>query len=57
MIGIVRGVITLVLMGLFIALTLWAWSGRRKPLFDAMARMPIDDDAAPPVSTPGSTQP
>jgi cytochrome c oxidase cbb3-type subunit 4 len=44
MIGIVRGVITLVLMLLFIALTLWAWSARRKPLFDSMARMPVEDD-------------
>jgi cytochrome c oxidase cbb3-type subunit 4 len=53
MIGIVRGVITLVLMLLFIALTLWAWSGRRKKLFDAMARLPIEED----VPAPGSKLP
>ena len=57
MIGIVRGVITLVLMVLFIALIVWAWSGRRKNLFDAMARMPLEEDAAPPAARPGSTRP
>jgi cytochrome c oxidase cbb3-type subunit IV len=45
MISIARGVITLVLMCLFIALALWAWSSRRKELFDSMARMPLDEDS------------
>jgi cytochrome c oxidase cbb3-type subunit IV len=53
MMGIVRGVITLALLLLFIQLVLWAWSGRRKELFDSMARMPLDEDADP----PGSKQP
>ncbi len=44
MIGIVRGVITLVLLILFVALVVWAWSSRRKELFDSMARMPLDED-------------
>jgi len=47
MIGIVRGVITLALMILFIRLAFWAWSSRRKELFDSMARMPLDDDTDP----------
>jgi cytochrome c oxidase cbb3-type subunit IV len=49
MIGIVRGVITLVLLVLFIALALWAWSAQRKELFDSMARMPLDEDADRPM--------
>lgn len=53
MIGIVRGVITLVLMFLFITLALWAWSSRRKELFDSMARMPLDEGTGP---APGSGQ-
>lgn len=44
MIGILRGVITLTLLVLFIALIAWAWSGRRKKLFDSMARMALDED-------------
>jgi cytochrome c oxidase cbb3-type subunit 4 len=47
MIGIARGVITLVLMLLFIALALWAWSSRRKEEFESMARMPLEEDADP----------
>ena len=44
MIGIVRGLITLVLLLLFIALVAWAWSDRRKKTFETMARMALDDD-------------
>ncbi len=44
MIAILRGVITLVLTILFIALAVWAWSSKRKKLFDSMARMPLDED-------------
>jgi cbb3-type cytochrome oxidase subunit 3 len=43
MIGLVRGLITLTLMLLFIAYTVWAWSRSRKDTFDSMARMPLDD--------------
>jgi cbb3-type cytochrome oxidase subunit 3 len=25
-------------------MTIWAWSARRKPLFDSMARLPLMDD-------------
>jgi cytochrome c oxidase cbb3-type subunit 4 len=53
MIGIVRGLITLTLMLLFIALVVWAWGARRKKLFDAMARLPLDEDSG---SAPGSDQ-
>jgi len=49
MIGIVRGVITLALLILFVMLVIWAWSGRRKELFDSMARMPLDEDDDPAV--------
>jgi cytochrome c oxidase cbb3-type subunit 4 len=49
-IGILRGLITLALLLLFIALVVWAWSDRRKKTFDAMARMALDDDAPVPSS-------
>jgi cytochrome c oxidase cbb3-type subunit IV len=44
-IGILRGLITLALLLLFIALVVWAWSDRRKQEFDAMARLALDDDS------------
>jgi len=44
MIGVVRGVITLSLLLLFIGLFVWAWSSRRKDLFERMAQLPLEDE-------------
>jgi cytochrome c oxidase cbb3-type subunit IV len=44
MIGLVRGMITLSLLLLFIGLFIWAWSNRRKDLFERMAQLPLEDD-------------
>jgi cytochrome c oxidase cbb3-type subunit 4 len=44
MIGLVRGMITLSLLLLFIGLFVWAWSSRRKDLFERMAQLPLEDD-------------
>jgi cytochrome c oxidase cbb3-type subunit 4 len=44
MIGLVRGMITLSLLLLFVGLFIWAWSSRRKDLFDRMAQLPLEDD-------------
>ena len=44
MIGVVRGIITMSLLLLFMGLVVWAWSGRRKDLFERMARLPLEDD-------------
>ncbi|MDH3311382.1 MAG: cbb3-type cytochrome c oxidase subunit 3 [Gammaproteobacteria bacterium] len=39
---------TVLLVILFIAIVLWAFSSRRKPRFDAAARLPLEeDDPAP----------
>jgi cytochrome c oxidase cbb3-type subunit 4 len=42
--GLFRGIVTVVLMALFIGLVLWAYSRRRQATFDAAARLPLDDD-------------
>jgi cytochrome c oxidase cbb3-type subunit 4 len=57
MIGIVRGLITVALLILFVMLVAWAWSGRRKQLFDSMARMPLEEDADAAPPEPGSKLP
>jgi cytochrome c oxidase cbb3-type subunit 4 len=44
MIGVVRGMITLSLLLSFVGLFIWAWSSRRKDLFDRMAQLPLEDD-------------
>jgi cytochrome c oxidase cbb3-type subunit IV len=41
--GIFRGVLTAVLMGLFIALVVWAYSRRRHDEFAAAARLPLEE--------------
>jgi cbb3-type cytochrome oxidase subunit 3 len=45
MIGVLRGVMTLILLALFIGVVVWAWSGRRKKTFDAMARLALEEDS------------
>jgi cytochrome c oxidase cbb3-type subunit 4 len=45
--GTVRGLVTAVLLGLFVWLVVWAWSKARRPAFDAAARMPLEDGDAP----------
>jgi len=49
-IGIFRGIVTAVLMVLFIALVFWAYSRRRHDEFEAAARLPLDDDGPPPAN-------
>ncbi|NBU24311.1 MAG: cbb3-type cytochrome c oxidase subunit 3 [Gammaproteobacteria bacterium] len=42
--GTLRGLATLFAMLAFIAVCVWAWSGKRRPRFDAAARMPLEED-------------
>jgi cytochrome c oxidase cbb3-type subunit 4 len=42
--GILRGVVAAVLLVAFISLWLWAYSGRRRALFDSAAQLPLEDD-------------
>ncbi|PJJ96908.1 CcoQ/FixQ family Cbb3-type cytochrome c oxidase assembly chaperone [Lysobacteraceae bacterium NML75-0749] len=39
----VSGVVTAILLVLFIAGWIWAWSPKRKQAFAAAARLPLDD--------------
>lgn len=43
MIGLARGLITLVLLVLFIAMTLATFSRRRRAAYEEAARMPLED--------------
>jgi cytochrome c oxidase cbb3-type subunit 4 len=42
--GTLSGVVTALMMLAFIAVTLWAYSGRRRDTFDAAARLPLEED-------------
>lgn len=45
--GVISGIVTGILIVTFVGGWIWAWSARRKPDFDAAARLPLDDDASP----------
>ncbi|KAF1709255.1 CcoQ/FixQ family Cbb3-type cytochrome c oxidase assembly chaperone [Pseudoxanthomonas kalamensis DSM 18571] len=40
----ISGIVTAVLMILFLAGWAWAWSPRRKAAFDEAARLPLEND-------------
>ena len=41
-----RAAVTVISLGLFLALVVWTWSRSRKAAFDEAARLPFADDAA-----------
>jgi len=43
---VLSGAVTVLWLLAFIALCLWAWSGRRRKAFDAAARLPFDESDA-----------
>jgi cytochrome c oxidase cbb3-type subunit 4 len=43
-IGVFRGIVTVVLLGLFVWLVVWAYSKSRRVAFDAAARLPLEED-------------
>lgn len=42
--GFIHGVLTLILMIMFIGIVAWAYSGKRKKRFDEAANLPFADD-------------
>ena len=42
-VGLLRGVLTAVLFAAFIGLWVWAWKKERKPEFDRIALLPLED--------------
>jgi len=39
-----HGLWTAALLVIFVAIVVWAWSGKRKGAFDEAARIPLEDD-------------
>lgn len=48
--GLLRGIITAILLLLFVGMWLWSWSRKRTADFDAMSQLPLDDDDRPPAA-------
>jgi len=42
--GTLRGLATLLALLAFTGVIWWAWSGRRKQMFDEAAHMPLEED-------------
>lgn len=51
-IGIIRGLITFLVLVLFVSIWIWSFSRNRRSEYDAAARMPLDDDKHPYVAQP-----
>ncbi len=52
-IGTLRGLLTAALLVLFLGIVFWAWSRRRRGDFERAARLPLEEDAAPPQAENG----
>ncbi len=46
-IGTLRGVLTAILLVLFLGIVFWAWSRKRGSEFEQAAQLPLDDDDQP----------
>lgn len=53
MMGVINGVITGVLLILFVALWVWAWSSRNKEAFDELAKLPLEEEQSVNPDSPG----
>ena len=42
--GTLNGIVTAILIVVFIGMVLWAYSSRRRERFDAAARVPLEED-------------
>lgn len=45
--GLLRGVATVLAMAAFVGVVAWAWSRKRAPVFDAAAQAPLEEDVQP----------
>ena len=43
-INLFRGIMTLIIMLLFIGLCIWVYSKKRKPMYEQAARMALDEE-------------
>jgi cytochrome c oxidase cbb3-type subunit 4 len=45
--GTALGVVTALMMAIFIGVVIWSWSGARRARFDAAARLPLEKEHEP----------
>lgn len=55
--GLLRGIFTALMLVLFIGICFWAWSAKRKTVFERAAQLPLEsDDGAPPGQGPDTAR-
>ena len=40
---VINGIMTALLLAIFIGIWAWAWSGKNRKNFDSMAKLPLED--------------
>jgi cytochrome c oxidase cbb3-type subunit IV len=55
-IGVARGLLTAILLVLFLGIWAWSWSRKRKKDFDEAAQLPLEDDSRPPAKSKNKEQ-
>ncbi|KAB7628200.1 cbb3-type cytochrome oxidase subunit 3 [Alkalilimnicola sp. S0819] len=45
--GTVSGIMTTLLLVIFLGIVIWAWSGKRKKDFNEASRLPLEDEKTP----------
>lgn len=53
--GLVSGLMTLMLIIVFLGIVVWAYSKRNKETFETMANLPLEDDSDTPATTAKET--
>jgi len=54
--GLVRGLITFLVLILFLGIWAWSFSRHRDAEFDAASQLPLGDDSRPPGQPPGNEE-
>jgi cytochrome c oxidase cbb3-type subunit 4 len=54
--GLLRGVATVLAMAAFVGVVAWAWSRKRAPVFDAAAQAPLQEDVPPAGRRPSKSE-
>ncbi len=45
--GTISGIVTAILIVLFLGIVGWAWSSKRRATYEAAARLPLEEDGNP----------
>jgi cytochrome c oxidase cbb3-type subunit 4 len=53
--GIASGIVAGLLLVIFVGICMWAYSRRRRPAFEALSHLPLEEDDFPALASGGDT--